>query len=589
MYKEFWRLYIKGYGGGPRAMLICAVSIVVSMLEGFNIGLLLPLLETLDTSGEGNAHWVSRAFGKVFDALGLPFELKTILLGLAVLILASAALKYLRMILAAKTTVRFTVWMKSKAMEGFLHADVSYFHQKNLGELNNTLTIQSESAGGTFSGVTEFVSNTGITVAYLVAAFLISPILTGVAFAITLLLTLSMQHFIVRARALGERQVLRTSEVQMTSLENLSGIRVIKSFLLERFRWSQFNSKAVGLSEVQYGLSKNRSQMLVLQEAAMFALIGVIVFVGVSVLHISLAVTVSLLFILYRLAPRITNLNTVRQSLAATMASLRDINTTIEAATSTKIISGETPFAGLSHGIEFRSVGFSYEGTTDVLDDTNFTIEKGQMTAIVGTSGAGKSTIVDLIMRYYDPIKGKVLVDGVDLKELDIISWRSSTGMVSQDIFLFNDTIANNILLVQPEATAENVMEAATRAYAHDFIKRLPRGYDTIVGDRGLNLSGGERQRIALARAILKKPEILILDEATSSLDSESEQLIQNYIRDIRGACTLVVVAHRISTIQDADKIIVVQDGKIVEEGDKESLLAGAGVFASFHSLQSNL
>ena len=154
---------------------------------------------------------------------------------------------------------------------------------------------------------------------------------------------------------------------------------------------------------------------------------------------------------------------------------------------------------------------------------------------------------------------------------------------------MFNDTIANNIALGRPEVTRESIMEAARQAYADDFIQQLPQGYETQVGDRGWNLSGGQRQRIALARAILKMPEILILDEATSSLDSESEQLIQEYMRKIRGTCTMVVVAHRMSTIQDADKIAVLQDGKIAEEGDWDSLLAGAGVFASYHRIQSGI
>jgi subfamily B ATP-binding cassette protein MsbA len=174
----------------------------------------------------------------------------------------------------------------------------------------------------------------------------------------------------------------------------------------------------------------------------------------------------------------------------------------------------------------------------------------------------------------------------VDLRELDLESWRKTIGVVSQDVFLFNDTVANNIALWRPEASQESIIEAAKQAYAHEFIQQMPEGYETTIGDRGWNLSGGQRQRLALARAIFSKPEVLILDEATSSLDSESERFIQEYINEIRGTRTLVVVAHRMSTIRGADKIVVLEEGKIVEEGDLNSLLAASGPFARFYRLQ---
>jgi ABC-type multidrug transport system fused ATPase/permease subunit len=193
---------------------------------------------------------------------------------------------------------------------------------------------------------------------------------------------------------------------------------------------------------------------------------------------------------------------------------------------------------------------------------------------------------VDLILRFYDPVQGSIEVDGVDLKDLDLTSWRRSIGVVSQDIYLFNETIAYNIGVGRTDANIEQIVEAAKQAYAHDFIQQLADGYETKIGDRGWNLSGGQRQRIALARAILKRPEILILDEATSSLDSESEQLIQDYMKEIRNSCTMIVVAHRTSTIQDADKIVVLLDGVIAEEGDWDTLSAGSGLLANYHRLQ---
>ena len=221
-----------------------------------------------------------------------------------------------------------------------------------------------------------------------------------------------------------------------------------------------------------------------------------------------------------------------------------------------------------------------------VLEDASFAVEKGNITALIGVSGAGKSTLVDLVLRFHDPSSGSILVDGVDLRNLTLKSWRSAIGVVNQDIFLFNDTVFNNIAMGFPEATKEQIIEAATDAFADQFIRQLPQGYDTLVGERGWNLSGGQRQRIALARAILRKPQILILDEATSSLDSESEQYIQKYINNIKGISTVLIVAHRMSTIQSADKIVVLENGRITEEGNWDSLLAKDAGLANYLQLQ---
>ena len=588
MYREFWELFVKDYGRLRMSLLIIGLTFAVALLEGFNIGLLVPLLETLASPGQEGGHWVTRGIASLFDGLGVPFELGTILLAFVVLMLGVTGLKYLRLILVGKAREGFIVWMRSKNMWNLLHTDMSYFHSERLGVLTDTLTVQAYRGGDSLYIITEIVASLGVILAYLAAAFVIAPSLTGVVFAMLLVVSLGVQYNISKARTIGAGRVDQENELQASAVESLSGIHVVKSFLLERLRWMDFNSKAEKVGDASYSLHKHRSWMTAFQEIALFALVGGVIFVGVSVMNLDIAVVVTLLFILYRLTPRITQLNNQRQSLAAALASLHGVKMAIDDTSSPKIISGDKRFSKLRIGIELKNVYFSYDSSTEVLRDTSMTIESGKMTAIVGASGTGKSTLVDLILRFCDPVRGNIMVDGVDLIELDLASWRKSIGVVSQDVFLFNDTVANNIALGWQDDTQESIVEAAMEAYAHDFIQQLPQGYETRIGDRGTNLSGGQRQRIALARAILKKPEILILDEATSSLDSESEQLIQQYIRRIRGTCTIVVVAHRMSTIQDADKITVLEDGRIIEEGDWDSLLAEAGVFASYHRLQSS-
>ena len=434
---------------------------------------------------------------------------------------------------------------------------------------------------------TEIAAAVGILVVYLVTALLIAPLMAVVALGTAAIVTISMQYYISKTASVAATLVSQENMLQNSGIENLGGIHVIKSFLLEPLRGADYRRNAQSVGHAHYTIGKYRSQMTVIQEISLFAIIGIIVFVGASVLNVSLAVIMALLFILYRSMPRISSVNTRRTQLVTVMASMHSVKLAMDQTASAKVVGGDAVFQHLTHGITLRDVSFSYDGITDVLKDTTFSIEKGRLTAIAGASGAGKSTLIDLILRFYDPVEGEILVDGVDLRELDLNSWRGSIGLVSQDIFLFNDSVAYNIGLGRPEYSIDDIKNAAQRAYAHDFIEHFPQGYETRIGDRGWNLSGGQRQRISLARAILAKPDILILDEATSSLDSESEQLIQKYMQEIRGTCTMIVVAHRLSTIQSADNIVVLQDGKIVEDGSWGKLLAADGVLANYHKIQS--
>ena len=567
---------------------LVGLAVLISLLEGINIGLLIPLLESLESSGSGDGHWISQIITNVFSAIGIPLKLGTILAAIAVAVFTVSILKYLRMLLVGKVMTGFGAWIRTRYMWNLLEADLSYFHGSRLGVLSDNLTTQSSRAGGSAAHVAEFVANVCMIIVYLVTAFLVSPALTGMALAVMFLVSLSMQPHVTMAKAKAAEGVRRDNALQATAVETLGGVQVIKSFLLERLRWGDFSNKADGVADIGYQLIRNRSQMTVLQELALFGLIGAIVYLGVVSLDLSIAVIVALLFVLYRLMPRVSNLNTMRQDLAESLAALHAVKQGMDRVSSPTVTSGTTPFTRLDRAIEFEGVTFSYDDNAEVLQDVSFKVEKGKMTALVGASGAGKSTLMDLLLRFYDPVSGRIMVDATDLREMDLATWRRAIGVVSQDIYLFNDTVANNISGGRAGVTMEDVSEAAKRAYAHEFITMLPQGYETSIGDRGWNLSGGERQRIALARAIVMRPELLVLDEATSSLDSESEQLIQQYVRSIKGSCTVVAVAHRMATIRDADHIVVIQDGKVAEMGDRDKLLEEAGIFASYQQLQSS-
>jgi subfamily B ATP-binding cassette protein MsbA len=244
-------------------------------------------------------------------------------------------------------------------------------------------------------------------------------------------------------------------------------------------------------------------------------------------------------------------------------------------------------FKGIKNQIEFRDIHFSYDQSREILHNISFTINKGETVALVGASGGGKSTLSELMPRFYDPTKGQIFIDGVPLTAFKQESLRGYMSLVSQDTVLFNDTIESNIALGKQGATHEEIVEAAKIANAHDFIIQTADGYQTNIGDRGAKLSGGQRQRLSIARAVLKNPEFLILDEATSALDTESEQLVQQALTRMLQGRTSVVIAHRLSTIQHADKIIVVNEGGIAEQGTHDELISRGGIYAKLIEMQS--
>ncbi|HSG27897.1 MAG TPA: ATP-binding cassette domain-containing protein, partial [Candidatus Krumholzibacterium sp.] len=249
-------------------------------------------------------------------------------------------------------------------------------------------------------------------------------------------------------------------------------------------------------------------------------------------------------------------------------------------------ISGSINIDGIRERIVYEDVSFSYENGPEVLSHIDLEIRKGEVIALVGPSGAGKSTLADLLPRFYNPVSGRISIDGTDIQSLSISSLRALMGIVTQETILFNDTVFNNIAYGLTDFDPARVEAAASAANAHNFITEMPEGYDTVIGDRGVQLSGGQRQRLAIARALLKNPQILILDEATSSLDVESEALVQEAIERLVKGRTTLVIAHRLSTIKSADRIVVVEDGRIIQTGTHEELIGEEGTYRKLYHLQ---
>ncbi len=390
------------------------------------------------------------------------------------------------------------------------------------------------------------------------------------------------------------RRISRVSQERMAAItsvvgETVRGIRIIKAFGVEPHQAERFMHETGEYCRTLVRMTRIGSLGMPLTEVLAVGVTAVLIYIGGRRIILDQAAPGYFLLFLVAFLSMIHPIKGIHQlnvHIQHGLAAGRRIFEVIDAVPTVREPASPRPVTGFAHAIELRGVSFAYEPDRPVLHDIELTIPRGKRIALVGPSGSGKSTLVSLIPRFYDPATGQVLLDDRDLRELSLAGLRGLIGIVTQETVLFQDTIAGNIRLGRLGASDDEVIDAAKAANAHEFIQNLPSGYETLIGERGLRLSGGERQRLTIARAMLKNPPILILDEATSALDTQSERLVQEAIQILLRGRTAVVIAHRLSTIRHADRIVVMDHGRIVESGNHEELLAATGLYHRLHEMQ---
>ena len=568
------RLYRKAYGAyTPQVILITVLAVVSSVLEGLGISAIIPVFSFVGGGG-GATDTISNIIAGFFGLLHIPYTFRGLLIFIALLFIARTLFLFLIQLITGRIIFGYDRDMRRSLFSSMINASWPFLSKQHIGNLEQLLTTNTSNASQLFGNMSASAIVVSKMLMYLVVAVNVSPWVATFSLVAAAVIFFILKPIFYRSRLIGVDSERTNRGLAHFVGEHVIGMKALKTMALEE----PVIAKAdVFFEQIR---SLNFRNIILRSNIQMVAQLSGVLFVGIvfAVMYrspgFSIAAFGVIVYAMNQIFSQIqagqTQLHTFTTLLPYTSEALSYLD---RARANKESRGGEKNFS-IRRGLEFRDISFTYPERGEVLSRVSFNLPKGSLTGIIGPSGSGKTTIADLLLRLIEPQKGAIFVDDLDAREIPVKAWRTHIGYVAQDAVLLNDTIASNISFYSPSLTRGDVIEAAKLANVHDFIEGLPDGYDTRVGDRGILLSGGQRQRVALARVLVRKPELLVLDEATSSLDSESERAIQKAIERLHGDITVVVIAHRLTTVSGADRIIVLSDGSIAEIGTPQELRA---------------
>lgn len=610
--KEFWKVikrYVapyKGYLGGSILM-----NILSALLNIFSFSMLAPILKILFESGSTEYKLIPWSEVSVFDFNSVlnniyyymtewitqygPSKILLLLCAFFCLVTLFKSACYFgaeAVMVPVRTGVVKT--MRMQIYQKVISLPLGFFSQERKGDIMARISGDVQEVEFSITSTLDMLLKNPILIIFYFGWLLV------MSWQMTLFVIVFAPIFLLIMSAIGRRLKADSAEAQqfwsdtMSQVEEtLGGLRIIKAFRAEKKMSGRFEKITENMRRKNTQVGVRQASAHPVSELLGTIMIAVVLWFGGRLIlgdsaSLDAPAFIAYLAILYSVIQPIKDLSKAAYGIPKGLASMERIDVILNAENNVKESENPQRLDGFNDKISFEHVSFRYEdGSRDVVKDITVDIAKGKTIAIVGASGAGKSTLVDLIPRFYDPTAGRITVDGVDIKDARVHDLRALMGNVNQDPILFNDTLFNNIAFGVENATREEVIAAAKIANAHDFIMEKEEGYDTNIGDRGVKLSGGQRQRISIARAILKNPPILILDEATASLDTESERIVQDALDHLMSSRTTIAIAHRLSTIKNADEILVMNEGEIVERGRHDELIEKDGYYKKLYDMQA--
>lgn len=592
--------YLKGYKGPILMNILCNILMAICMVISIPViipffqiifGRVAPSAEPVPFSVGNIQRWLEFVFGRMVELYSEEGALLIVCITFVTIFFLKNMFRYLSLVFMAKVRNGIVRDVRNAVFKKYMHLPLAYFTRGKKGDLLSRISTDVQEIEYSILNVIESIFKEPIVILGSITFMLLTSLRLTVFVFVLILFTVFIVGRISRNLKRQSKEVQNQLSDLVTHVEeSLNGMRIVQGFNAQeyqRWRFSNINDRYRRLlTRIMY----RRDLSSPLSETLGIAIVAVLLWYGAHLVFRSEMKPETFFAFLYAffnvIAPS-KAFSSAWYNIQKGLAAVDRVNEVIDNDEEITQLAQPVPIHSFEREINFENVGFKYHKDGDwILKNINLNIPKGKIIAIVGSSGTGKSTLADLLPRFHDVSEGSIKIDGTDIREFDLKQLRSLMGIVNQDPVLFHDTIFNNIAFGKPDASHDEVVKVAKIAQIHDFIMSTSKGYDTIVGDRGSTLSGGERQRMTLARALLLNPPILILDEATASLDSQSEKLVQEALARVMEGRTSIVIAHRLSTVQHADQIVVLQDGQILESGDHASLMKRQGEYYKFVGLQ---
>lgn len=568
---------------------IAVFSVFAALLEGIGASFLIPIIQIVaGNSSSSDPGGIQGAFVRAYELLGIPFTLEFIVLGVAVVMVTRYTATFVAEWFGEILRANYIRDLQLDGFDGALHADVAYFDDRGSDEILNAIITQTIYAGNMIRHLVNVFKDLMLALAYLFVAFYFAPRLTVLTALILGSVFYLIRNVVEPGYTVGNRVADANEQIQTAVQAGTQGIRDVKLYGMINELYRDTQEAVNQFADATVDLKRNEAAIDSGYELMVSLTVFLLIYVALEYLSLSLSSLGVFLFAMFRLAPQASALNHDLYVLEGDLPHfVRTSAFTEEIEAREEPDTGDAPAPESVDRITFDDVGFSYNGENAVLEQFSFEARDGEFVAFVGQSGAGKSTLVSLLARLYRHDRGDILANGTPLEEIDLAEWRSRLAVVRQDPHIFNDTLRYNLTVGDRTATQEELDRVCEIAKVSEFMDDLANGYETVLGDDGVQLSGGQRQRVSLARALLSDAEILVLDEATSDLDTGLEREVQREIESMDRDYIIIAIAHRLSTVANADQIYTVEDGRIIESGEHHELVDNGGKYAQLYTMQS--